>query len=401
MSHPASMQPRVFRSGPFAGVSVDDAFARAAMSESPVVVKLPPVVWPQNLAPVAQAFGGYPAGTPITGPADVAADFLIILYTEYEISAFLEVFTGDSSWTPARQKTWCPYAHNFAKFKGSIQGIDDNDALKSGYFGYLSLMTIGGTNVVLYKTELHPKANGPDLPFIPVIAQLIGELGPKLVISTGTAGGIGSVVNCGDVVITDAARLHVKMNYPSFPQINTLSNAHTQLASAANISDTYVQYATANFTKTSLPGLVQCYQKIGNRSGYSFLRENTAAPTIYLKGANSVPGPEPMDVVTADYLTVDDNNDSEGLQALGIMNETDDAFAFYAIGTLPTAQQPQWVSIRNASEPQVVVPAFPAGTSPTAIIDKLKGVAGAIYGVYQYCTTLNSALACWAVVAGM
>jgi hypothetical protein len=108
-----------------------------------------------------------------------------------------------------------------------------------------------------------------------------------------------------------------------------------------------------------------------------------------------------MDVVTADYLTVDDNNDSEGLQALGIMNETDDAFAFYAIGTLPTAQQPQWVSIRNASEPQVVVPAFPAGTSPTAIIDKLKGVAGAIYGVYQYCTTLNSALACWAVVAGM
>jgi hypothetical protein len=27
--------------------------------------------------------------------------------------------------------------------------------------------------------------------------------------------------------------------------------------------------------------------------------------------------------------------------------------------------------------------------------------AGAIYGVYQYCTTLNSAFACWSILAGM
>jgi hypothetical protein len=57
--------------------------------------------------------------------------------------------------------------------------------------------------------------------------------------------------------------------------------------------------------------------------------------------------------------------------------------------------------VRNASEPQIVVPAFPAGTSPTAIVDKLKTVAGNIYGIYQYCTTLNSAFACWGVIAGM
>jgi hypothetical protein len=83
------------------------------------------------------------------------------------------------------------------------------------------------------------------------------------------------------------------------------------------------------------------------------------------------------------------------------MNDTDDAFAFYAISTLPTGKQPKWLSVRNASEPQVSVPAFPAGTSPTQIVDKLKGLAGAIYGVYQYCTTLNSAFACWGIAAGM
>jgi hypothetical protein len=89
------------------------------------------------------------------------------------------------------------------------------------------------------------------------------------------------------------------------------------------------------------------------------------------------------------------------LQPLGLMNDTDDAFAFFAIDELPAAQRPKWLSIRNASEPQIVVPPFPAGTTPTQVIDKLKSVAGAIYGVYQYCTTLNSAFACWGVVAGL
>ena len=108
-----------------------------------------------------------------------------------------------------------------------------------------------------------------------------------------------------------------------------------------------------------------------------------------------------MDIVSADYLTVDDNHDAEGLQALGVMNDTDDAFAFYALGSIAAAKRPKWLSVRNASEPQIVTAEFPAGTSPTVIIDKLKGIAGAIYGVYQYCTTLNSAFACWGVIAGM
>jgi len=44
---------------------------------------------------------------------------------------------------------------------------------------------------------------------------------------------------------------------------------------------------------------------------------------------------------------------------------------------------------------------FPPGTSSATIIDSLKATAGTIYGIYQYCTTLNSAFACWAIIAGM
>jgi hypothetical protein len=234
-----------------------------------------------------------------------------------------------------------------------------------------------------------------------VINQLIGGLAPKLVISTGTAGAIGSRLNCGDVIVTDSARLHLENNYPSFPALNKMSQQKTQLENTVVVNDKYLQYAAQNFTKLSLPGLARCYGEIAGRPGYSFLKKNTQASGIYWKGVNPVPGPEPMDIVSADYLTVDDTRDSEGLQQLGIMNDTDDAFVFYGISTLPSDKQPKWLSVRNASEPQINVPPFPAGTSETQIVDKLKGVAGAIYGVYQYCTTLNSAFACWGVIAGM
>ena len=93
-----------------------------------------------------------------------------------ETQAFLDVFTGDNSWTPARQATWYYYAHNFATIAPIIEGINDSDALKEGYFGYLSAVRIGDQNVVIFKTELHPKVNGDKLPIIPVIQQLVTEL---------------------------------------------------------------------------------------------------------------------------------------------------------------------------------------------------------------------------------
>jgi hypothetical protein len=177
-----------------------------------------------------------------------------------------------------------------------------------------------------------------------------------------------------------------------------MSNDAAELTNAVTIDPAQLTYAGANFTKLSLPGLAACYAKLQQSSGYSFVRQNTAAPAIYVTDHNVAPGPEPMDIVSADYLTVDDNHDSEGLQALGVMNDTDDAFAFYAIDQIGGAK-PAWVSVRNASEPQIVAKAFPPGTPSQTIIDDLKATAGTIYGIYQYCTTLNSAFACWGVGA--
>ncbi len=280
-----------------------------------------------------------------------------------------------------------------------IGNIGDDRALQQGLFGYLCAMKIGSKTVALYKSELHPKQNGEQLPFIPVLKQLITELTPRLVISTGTAGAIGASLNCGDVVITNSARFHVKDPYPDDPQINVLSQDHAALANIAPVNPRYIKYAVANLTRLSLSGLGQCHSEVIGQSGYGFVRANTVPPNIYVAGSTNVPGAESMAIVSADYLTVDDNHDLEGLQSLGTMNDTDDAFLFYAISQL-SGPKPAWLSIRNASEPQIVA-SIPAGTSSSAVARQLAGIAGRIYGIYQYCTTLNSAFACWAVVADL
>ena len=312
----------------------------------------------------------------------------------------MDVFTQNAEWSPARRKQWCGYAHNFDEFKPLIAGIDGDNALEQGLFGYLSALTIAGKTLVLYKSELHPKQNGAKLPFVPVIRQLITELKPGLVLSTGTAGAIGGKLNCGDVAITSSARFKCEVRYPNEPDIDTLSANHTALSNHVAVNPRYIDYAAKNLTQLALDGLQQCYGKLQELPGYGFVRKNTAAPAIYVTNQSPVPGPEPMAIVSADYLTVDDNHDSEGLQALGIMNDTDDAFVFYAISTM-AGTKPAWLSVRNASEPQIAAKPFPAGTPPQTVVNDLKATAGTIYGIYQYCTTLCSAFACWGVVAGL
>ena len=48
--------------------------------------------------------------------------------------------------------------------------------------------SIGGTSVVAFKSDSHMSQDGPQLPNIDVWQQIIDEVQPKLVLTTGTAG---------------------------------------------------------------------------------------------------------------------------------------------------------------------------------------------------------------------
>jgi hypothetical protein len=395
------MRRSLLKSGQFAGLPSDDTFVLAAQREAPIIFPLPAISWPANLQPTQTQLGSYAPGTKITGAVSAQADVLLILYTEQETMALLDVFTGKPDWNASVQSNWCEYGHNFAQLKSRIQNVNANDALKDGAFGRLAAVKIGGKRVVLYKTELHPKQDGAGMPFVAVIQQLVAELAPKYIVTTGTAGAIGDRLQCGDVAICTGSRLHLQNSYPNYPDMAALSKDETVLGSNVSFDPQYVQYAATHFTSMSLPALKQCYTRLQSNPGYTFIQENTLPPSIYVTGVNPVPGPQPMDILSADFMTTDDNNNSEGLQTLGIMNDTDDAFVFYALSKMPAAKRPPCISVRNASEPQMEHARFPATTSDQEVINILKNLAGTVYGIYQYCTTLNSAFACWGVIAGL
>jgi hypothetical protein len=389
---------------PFDRNEATATFLAAAGKQTVVRQKLPsPVNWPTGLIPTAlNSFGNFKPGVKITSAVTVPTDVLMLQFTDEETQALLDVFTGNDTWDAQRKDQWYPYAHNFGSLSSQIGGISKSEILATGVFGYLFPMQIGTKTVALYKTQLHPKNDGNKVPFIPVIKQLVGELAPKLVITTGTAGAIGPKLNCGDVVITDTAGLHCRGKYPSLPELNTITNNHAQLQSRGQMSvdASKIQFVQDHFIPLGLPGLDESFGKFTGDTQRSFLKRSTH-PTIYIRGQTPIPDGQAMIVLSGDYITVDDNNDSEQLRDLGSMNDTDDGFAAYAISLLPTASQPHWLSIRNASEPQMVRPPFPPGSSQQTIVNTLEDLAGPIYQVYQYCTTINSAFASWAVIAGM
>ena len=398
------MSAHRLESEPFDLVKANKTFLAAAAKMEMVRQQVSqPIKWPGGLTPATLPnLDGHSPGDKITGPLTGSTDVLILLYTDQETEAFLDIFTGNDVWSASRTRKWYPYTHNFGTYSDEIKGDSKRDIINSGCFGYLLPMQVGGKKVLLYKTLLHPKNDGNAMPFIPVIKQLMEDVAPKLVLTTGTAGGIGTTLNCGDVVITDTAGLHCRDTYPTFPQLNSMTNQKTQLKSVGtmNVDATKIQLAQKDLLGLAEPGLAKCYDEFDGDEAYAFLKPSNN-PTIYVKGQNGLPHAQPMVIVSADYLTVDDNMDSEQLQGLGSMNDTDDGFAAYAISLIPSAKQPQWLSVRNASEPQVESKTFPAGTSTQDIISTLENIAGPIYGVYQYCTTINSAFACWAIIAGM
>jgi hypothetical protein len=355
------------------------AFATAALRQTPIIPSLADFTWPAGLNPLPNTFGAYKPGVPIMGTLTADVDVLIILDTDVETRAFLEVFTRDNAWTPQRMATWYPYGDPAV--------------------GYFSSLAIGATSVTLYKSTLHPKNNGTSLPFLPAISRVIGELAPKLVLETGTAGAIGRGLNCGDVTVCNSARFLLRDTYAGFPGIEQLNNDGDAMTNDVPMDPHFLKYAVSELMPLTLPGLNECYGVFEGRAEFAFLKKNSAPPLLYAQNVLAAPGGQPMAVVSSDYMTVDDANNYEGLQGLGIVTETEDAFASYAVQQLPAAGRPRWLSVRNISDPQITGDSFAPGTPKGTISKQLGSLSGSIFGVYQYCTTLSSAFACWALVA--
>jgi nucleoside phosphorylase len=308
------------------------------------------IPWPEGLAPQT---GPKPAGDG-SGPLP-KADVLLVTWTVDEGHALSRVLTpGKDS-----RNDYLSYTHNFAEIaKKMRRGCP---ALQAKRLGAYWTTTIGKKSVVVFKSDSHMSQDGPQLPNIDVWRQIIQEVRPKLVITTGTAGGIGKEFEVGDVIVSPIVRFDCTAKFKSQPF------AQKDFSSVAAKSSHFAK-ARALFKANSaqLP------------------KENTRPPKIVKVGPKQLSA----SVVTTDFFGFDTSNDHYKLQGLGDVSEMGDAILGMVAADMGDAA-PRWLAIRNVSDPQIKA----EGT-----LRQQAQIAAQIYKGFGRWSSVCSAITCWASI---
>lgn len=324
-----------------------DPRAELGAADRATLLRPDPIPWPAGLAP--KRIGG-PAADDEPLPK---ADVLVIAYTTAEGHALADVLTPGSDTT-----SWTEYRNGWAALKAMITG-DRAPSLQSNRAGLWALTAVGSKRVVVVKSDLHPSTDGRNLPMRALWTQMIDQVRPELVITTGTAGGIGADTVLGDVLVTNRIKTDCTGQFKHEP------------------------YATELFTGPEFtPG--EHLTNVGPLMAINAARLKPTAtrdPIVYTTG----------DVISCDSFLFDDAENHFGLRTYdpaGRMEEMDE----FALGLAVAGTPQRWLSIRDASDPQV---------PQMATIDNEDKWAGKIYERLGYWTAIGSSVVCWAVIADL
>lgn len=310
------------------------------------------IAWPTGLKPI-----GIPYRRASEDPLP-SADVVVVTWTATEGQALADVL---SPGLPS--KTWKPYAHQWSNYKPQL--TDRSPARNAGCMGYVAQIRIGDVDVLAVKSELHLATDGISVPIVALWRQIIGEVRPKLVITTGTAGAIGAATQLGDVFVSTNAKFNCTKDFKSKPWAQQLFTGPAVDGGAQ----------AANFEALVAPNA-------GRLSPVA-----TRAPKLTFGGATG-------GVETIDYFGFADTDDAFGI----VRNYPDARAEEMDDATLPLALEsisdpPQWCSIRGASAPQV-----PSDIGDVGPQDRW---TNQIYKRYGYWTTVGSAIATWVVIANL
>ena len=315
------------------------------------------IPWPKGLAPK-------------TGPAPGSgssplprADVLVVTWTVDEGHALSRVLTpGKDSRNDYRS-----YTHNFATISKKMR--KGSPALVAKRLGAYWTTSIGGKKVVVFKSDSHlsqdtrklPTGNGT-LPNQDVWRQIITEVQPKLVLTTGTAGGIGNQVEVGDVIVSPIVR---------FDCLKWLKPEPFHAASYKDGAPARKYFSQAKTLFKANQGQLP--------------KDNKRPPKIVVSsGLTSA-------VLTTDFFGFDTSDNHYGLQHLGDVSEMGDAVLGLVMSQWQ-GQAPRWLAVRNVSDPQIKA----EGT-----LKQQAEVAAQIYKGYGRWSSVCSAIVCWALVAAL
>jgi len=314
------------------------------------------IPWPKGLAPTADA-------TVRKGAAGALpkADALVVTWTVDEGHALSRVLTpGKDS-----RNDYAPYRRNFARIAKKMRPI--SPAVQAGRLGAYWTGKIGNKRVVYFKSDSHlsqdtktpPKA-GQTLPNEDLWQQIIAEVEPKIVLTTGTAGGIGPTCEVGDVVVSPI------VSFDCQKWLSKETFAHQSFASAAPDSRLF---ATA--------------RQLFKANSARLPPENERPPRI-------IRGTSPStSVSTTDFFGFDTSDDHYKLKGLGSVCEMGDAVLGLA-RSRGNLKVPVWLAVRNVSDPQIKA----EGT-----LKEQAQVAAQIYKGFGRWSSVCSAIVCWALIA--
>ena len=314
------------------------------------------IPWPKTLAPKSDSVARKGAGGALP-----KADVLVVTWTVDEGHALSRVLTpGKDS-----RNDYVPYRHNFAKISKKMR--KGCPALQAGRLGAYWTTSIAGKKVVIFKSDSHLSQDlkraptpGQTLPNEDVWRQIIAEVNPTLVITTGTAGGIGTQCEVGDVVVSRIVRFDCQNWLKKEPFA-------TAVYRDGAVKTKYFAKARGLFKANSgqLPA------------------DNSRPPKIVVATKDE------QAVLTTDFFGFDTSDDHWKLQGSGSVSEMGDA----VLGRVSAATPgPHWVAVRNVSDPQIKA----EGTRK----DQAK-VAAQIYKGFGRWSSVCSAIACWALIAAL
>ena len=317
------------------------------------------IPWPKGFAPTPATRA--PAGGAKPLPR---ADVLIVTWTVDEGHALSRVLTpGKDS-----RNDYIPYTHNYTTL--SKQMSKGSPAVQAKRLGTFWTTTIGAKKAVVFKSDSHLSqdtnhhfpANG-QLPNAELWKQIIGEVQPKLVLTTGTAGGIGKTFEVGDVVVSPV----VRFDSTSWLKKATFASAH------------YTSHAAQTKFFSQAKGLFKA-------NASQLPPDNTRQPAITVV----TPAGLARSIVTTDFFGFDTSDDHFKLQGLGDASEMGDAVLGMVVQSLD--DPPAWLAIRNVSDPQIAA----EGT-----LKQQAQAAATIYKAYGRWSSVCSAIVCWAAVAAL
>jgi nucleoside phosphorylase len=316
--------------------------------------KFADIPWPEGLAP-------RPATRLARQPADPLprADVLVVTWTVDEGHALSRVLT------PGRDSHdgYLSYTHHYDEIAKTMRpGCPAREAKRLGAYWTTH---IGTKSVVVFKSDSHMSQDGPELANATVWQQIIEEVRPSLVLTTGTAGGIGKEFEVGDVIVSPLVRFDCtksSFRHEAFAQAHYLSEpAHKdRFAQALDLF---------NANAARLPP------------------ENTRPPRIFTT--------EPREsalkraIVTTDFFGFDTDDDHYHLQGLGRASEMGDA-VLGLVASRMNGAAPRWVAVRNVSDPEI--------KSEGLTLEQQGQLAAHIYKSFGRWSSVCSAIVCWALV---